>query len=172
MKRAFVISAILLLAAGDFAAMPLIKHGGVTVARTRGLVHTTEAYLYIDAWDDSALTANLDSALDEVKDIDVLILDKPDCRAVDALRLAEVAGRFTPWDLQVIQPTGTWQWNKPLIITLKDSTTCPLFLKLLQRRWTEVLIGDEASHTREHARDMAKRWKREREDRMEKLFQK
>jgi len=54
--------------------------------------------------------------------------------------MSEIVGRFLPEGLNDIQPSGTWQWDGPLVIFVADSSDCPAFNILRERRWTEILV--------------------------------
>ena len=127
----------------------------------------------INSWQHGALLTDIDSALARARRAEILILTVPECVDGDSQRVKEVAGRFTPFDLEGIETSGRWQWDRPLIVRLADSAHCPIFLGLRERRWTEIIFaGDEQANAKINSAysELLRRYKRERVDRMEEMF--
>lgn len=154
--------------------------GGVQYDRDGG-VHDADDSTYIYSggilvvdWTDSLLPAGFDSALAFLRNVDVISMnaqnyDRPkkfSCAVADSGSVLNALGRLTPFDLPGLNKTGPWQWDKPLIIQVSDSLSCPYFFRLSQRRWTKIIVGDGAEANKKFVsayEDLVRRYKREHE---------
>lgn len=161
---------ILLLTVGaSCASKPNEKHfGSVSVSLEKGGI----ALMSFDSWESDALLMDVDSALSYAHEAQGLILRVPRCKEEYAPVIAELRARLTPFKLGENTPAKVEGWDRPLVIVLPDSFSCMLLWQMRMRRWTEVLSGDDAKKAHERMADMIRRWKRERVERMEKMFQK
>lgn len=186
MKRALAIAVLLLTEAASFAFQPRLWHYGDVhvIASWPPSIEPKEvraAAMWLRGWNRPSLLTDLDKGLERARKdstlqrpgaANVLVVRIADCIIADSFRVLEAAGRFTPWDLSCIQSSGYWQWDKPLVILMEDSISCPIFFGLRERRWTEVLVGDDTLQYYDRTQDLIRRYKRERTDRMEEMFRK
>jgi hypothetical protein len=175
MKNTLAVIVLLMSAASALAVDEPVEYtyGAVRVYEDR--LGSPRAIIEITAWATS-LPTDIDSALDQhAQYTDGIHLHISDCRTADPDLVREAAGRFTQWKLREIVPTGAWQWDRPLVIQLPDSTACPIFMNFRERRWTSVVIGDSTEQQQTVYRellDLIRRYKREQVDRMEEMFRK
>jgi len=132
--------------------------------------------ILVTGWKTSSLPGDLERALEFLrKTSNGLIVYIAPCIGADSSCMDEVIGRLTPQKLSSgVYPAGEWQWDKPLVVVLKDSASCDRFLMLRERRWTEV-VADTSMVSEQGAKilwGMVRRYKRERVDRMEEMFRK
>ena len=177
MKRGIISLAILLaVTQGVHSESSFLIHYGKVNVHTEGMLEDqARTIVDITSWSSDSLPANIDSVLKFTTKDDGMWLHVPSCQDVDISLVQDVAGRFTPWKLQGILPTGLKQWDRPLVVQLDDSLGCYLFTILAERRWTKVIIG--TGHERDmeaytNLRDMIRRYQRERVERMEEMFRK
>jgi hypothetical protein len=166
---------------GTFAALVFTAFASAFISPTKfyGRVQAVQpetpqdplAIVTIGSWMEKSLPTDVDSALEFVKHSQMLLLYVPPCDGVDSSIVKTIAGRFTPFNLSRLNKSGQKQWFGPLMVRLSDSTHCPIFARLRERRWTEVLIGPDAD-VNDGYTELLRRYKRERVDRLEEMFQK
>ncbi len=176
MKRALAFTLLLIASVIIFAFRPVPTYCGNVLIYKHwpsyyGVTGSPRS-ITISTWDSTNLIDNIDSALYNVRNDDVLFLSIPDCREADLARVKEVMGRFVAQSVTGIVPSGQIQWGKPLFLMMQDSLSCPWIFGLRERRWTKFIILDSPYISTEENADMVRRYKRERVDRMEEMFRK
>jgi hypothetical protein len=82
-------------------------YGKVNVTTEGMLEDQARTIVDITSWDSSSLPSDIDSVLRFAKNDDGMWLRVPNCQAAEISFVQDVAGRFTPWKLHGIWPTGT-----------------------------------------------------------------